>query len=84
MDVFIVMEFNICDDPYYGYKEKNLSGSASFDEAKGMLDAYISENNGEDSDEDGAEWQRNSSGRYVQQRPLLQWQVKSTAQHGIA
>ena len=47
------MEFNICDDPHYGCIEKKLTVCASLYEAKVMLDAYILEYNGEDSDEDG-------------------------------
>jgi hypothetical protein len=44
MDVFIVMEFNLCDDQHYGYIENLLSVCGSFDEAKAMLDARILEN----------------------------------------
>ena len=43
MNVFIVMNFNLCDDPHYGYTEDLLSVSGSFDEAKAMLDAHILE-----------------------------------------
>ena len=48
MNVFIVINFNLCDDPYYGYREDLLSVSGSFDEAKAMLDAHILESYGED------------------------------------
>ena len=52
MDVFIVMEFNLCDDPHYGYIENLLSVCGSFDEAKAMLDARILENYGEEEQDD--------------------------------
>ena len=37
MDVFIEIEFNLCDDHYYGYRENLLSVCGSFDEAKAIL-----------------------------------------------
>ena len=42
------MNFNLCDDPHYGYREDLLSVSGSFDEAKAMLDAHVLEFFGED------------------------------------
>ncbi len=52
MDVFIVMEFIMCDDYFYGYNENLLSVCASFDDAKDFLDAYIFKYNRVDSDDD--------------------------------
>ena len=52
MNVFIVMNFNLCDDPHYGYIENLLSVCGSFDEAKAMLDAHIWEYYGEDEIDD--------------------------------
>ena len=46
------MEFNLCDDPHYGYIENLLSVCGSFDEAKAMLDAHILECYGEEEQED--------------------------------
>jgi hypothetical protein len=41
MEVFIVMEFNICFDPHYGYNENLLSVWGSFNEAKAhILELY--------------------------------------------
>ena len=48
MDVFIVMEFNLCDDHYYGFRENLLNVCGSFDEAKAVLDARILKYYGED------------------------------------
>ena len=44
------MNFNLCDDPHYGYREELLSVSGSFDEAKAMLDAHILECYGKDGE----------------------------------
>jgi hypothetical protein len=37
MEVFIVMEFNICFDHHYGYNENLLSVWGSFNEAKAHI-----------------------------------------------
>ena len=44
------MNFDLCDDPHYGYREMLLSVSGSFDEAKAMLDAHILECYGKDGE----------------------------------
>ena len=43
MDVYIVMQYNMCDDYYYGYNEKLLSVCGSFEEAKVMVDTLLLE-----------------------------------------
>lgn len=47
MDVFLVNEFILCDDPYYGYNAYLRGVCGSFNDAKAMLDAIISHNYGE-------------------------------------
>ncbi len=49
MDVFIVMEYYMCADHYYGYNENLRSVCGSFEEAKVMVDSLLLKT---DDDED--------------------------------
>ena len=44
MDVYIVKQYNMCDDYYYGYNEKLFSVCGSIEEAKVMVDTLLLEN----------------------------------------
>lgn len=40
MDIFIIMEFILCEDYYYGYDERLHSVYSSFEEAKLFVDTF--------------------------------------------
>lgn len=41
LDIFIIMEFRLCDDYYYGYNEHLHSVFSSLEEAKTMFDKLL-------------------------------------------
>jgi hypothetical protein len=41
MELFIIIEFNLCDDPFYGYNEHLHSIHLDFDYAKNVVDSLL-------------------------------------------
>lgn len=52
MDVFIVMEYYMCADHYYGYNEVLRSVWGSFEEAKVMVDSLLLKTYDDETDDD--------------------------------
>lgn len=43
MEVFVVMDFILCDDRFYGYNQHLLSIFLTYDHAKSFVDSYLLE-----------------------------------------